>query len=285
MSIPAINVYLSKLIILLVVVIMAEVCGPSITHHHLHTDWNKCVFCQADTAEVLRCPVESKRSINQGAGYKTVADLLMKFSQIGCLPPSINISRLDDGEGIAATLYRHKAKWHDSCRLMYNQTKLRRAVKRKRKRSEDAPEDITMCSDSEDTCIPKRPTRQNSKQTAPSISGESCFFCGQPSSSVKPQRLVATFGLNEKVHQCALKLQDNELLAKLSEGDLTAKDAQYHAQCLVSLYNRARAKETKSSSDSDLYTMNEGIAFAELVSYTEDCCLDSTTAPVFKLAD
>jgi len=79
---------------------MAEVCGPSTTQHHLHTDWNKCVFCQADTAEVLRCPVESKRSIDQGAGYKTVADLLMKFSQIGCLPPSINISRLDDGAGI-----------------------------------------------------------------------------------------------------------------------------------------------------------------------------------------
>jgi len=142
-----------------------------------------------------------------------------------------------------------------------------------------------MCSDSEDTCIPKRLTRQNLKQTAPSISVESCFFCGQPSSSVKPLRLAATFGLNEKVHKCALKLQDNELLAKLSEGDLIAQDAQYHVQCLVSLYNRVRAKEAKPSSDSDVYTMNEGIAFAELVSYIEDCCLDSTTAPVFKLAD
>ena len=264
---------------------MAEVCGPSTTQHHSLHDWNKCVFCQADTSEVLRCPVESKRSIDQGAGYKSVADLLMKFSQIGCLPPSINISQLDDGEGIAVTLYQHKAKWHDSCRLMYNQTKLRRAEKRKRKRSADAPEDITVCSDSEDTCIPKRLTRQNLKQTAPSISGEYCFFCGQPSSSVKPLRLAATKGLNEKVHQCALKLQDNELLAKLSKGDLIAQDAQYHIQCLVSLYNSARAKEAKPSSDSDMYTMNEGIVFAELVSYIEDCCLDSTTAPVFKLAD
>ena len=110
MSISAINLYLSKLIILLVVVIMAEVCGPSTTQHHLHPDWNKCVFCQTDRAEVLQCPVESKRSIDQGTGYKTVADLLMKFSQIGCLLPSINISQLDDGEGIAATLYQHKAK-------------------------------------------------------------------------------------------------------------------------------------------------------------------------------
>ena len=101
---------------------------------------------------------------------------------------------------------------------------------------------------------------------------------------MKPLRLAATFGLIEKVHQCALKLQDNELLGKLSEGDLIAQDAQYHVQYLVSLYNRARAKETKPSSNSDVYTMNEGIAFAKLVSYIEDCCLDSTTASVFKLA-
>ena len=31
--------------------------------------------------------------------------------------------------------------------------------------------------------------------------------------------------------------------------------------------------------------MNEGIAFAELISYIEDCCMDTQVAPVFKLTD
>ena len=64
---------------------------------------------------------------------------------------------------------------------------------------------------------------------------------------------------------------------------LIAQDAQYHVQCLVSLYNRAR--ETKPSDDSDVHTVNEGIAFAELVSYIEDSCMDTLVALVFKLTD
>ena len=76
-------------------------------------------------------PSESTRD-KQGAGYTTIADLLLDFSKIGCLPRSLNLSRLDDGEGIEATLKQNKAKWHDSCRLRYNKTQLRRAEKRKR---------------------------------------------------------------------------------------------------------------------------------------------------------
>ena len=69
----------------------------------------------------------------------------------------------------------------------------------------------------------------------------------------------------------------------MSAGDLIAQDAQYHAQCLASLYNRAR--ETKPSGDSDVDMLNKGIAFAELVSYIEDSRMDTSVAPVFKLTD
>ena len=37
-----------------------------------------------------------------------------------------------------------------------------------------------------------------------------------------------TFGVNFHVRQCAMKLQDDKLLAKLSAGDSIAQDAQYH---------------------------------------------------------
>jgi len=97
------------------------------------TDWSKCALymCQEDTSEVLHCPAESKRG-TQGAGYKTIADLLVGFSRIGCLPRTINLSHFDHGKGIEARLQQHNAKWHEWCRLEDNITQLRRAEKRKR---------------------------------------------------------------------------------------------------------------------------------------------------------
>ena len=80
---------------------------------------------------MLRCPAETKRN-TQGASYKAIADLLESFIGAGCLPRADNLSRLDDSEGIEATLRQHKAKWHDSCRLQFNKTKLKCAGKRNR---------------------------------------------------------------------------------------------------------------------------------------------------------
>ena len=67
------------------------------------TDWTKCFFYQEDTAEVLRGPLESKQS-DPGVCYTTIADLLLSFSEIGCLPLSVNLSWLNEGNGIAALL-------------------------------------------------------------------------------------------------------------------------------------------------------------------------------------
>ncbi len=65
------------------------------------TDWSKCIFCQEDLSEKLHCPAESRRN-TMGAGYKTTSDLLMDFSRTGCLPKTMDLSRLDDGNGIEA---------------------------------------------------------------------------------------------------------------------------------------------------------------------------------------
>ena len=94
----------------------------------LPVDWNKCILCQTDTSEILSCPADSKR-ITKGAGYKTVAENLQAFEKIGCLPKTINL--LNEGEGTEASFQQHKAKWHDSCRLKFNKTKLQRAEKEK----------------------------------------------------------------------------------------------------------------------------------------------------------
>ena len=63
--------------------------------------------------------------------YKTLADSLLAFDRIDCLPKTINLSRLDEGEGIESSFRCHNERWHDTCRLQYNKTKLQRPEKRK----------------------------------------------------------------------------------------------------------------------------------------------------------
>jgi len=251
---------------------VADPQQPGASTQGLETDWTKCVICQDDKPEVLHCPAEST-NVKQGAGYKTIAELLVGFDRIGCLPASINLSRLDDGDGIDATLERHKAKWHDSCRLLYNRTKLKRAEKRKK------PEDDEV-DDSDDSA--KRFTRKSTGGKG--ASAETCFFCDKPApDNDSLTRKASTFGLDINVRKAAMKLQDKTLLAKLSAGDMIAQEAQYHLPCLLSLYNRAR--ETKTSEVSGADQMNHGLAFAELISYIEDARLDSLVAPIFKLSN
>jgi hypothetical protein len=236
------------------------------THPQHTTDWNQCVLCQTDTSETLCCPAASKRPTG-GSGYKTLANHLLSFSEIGCLPKSIDLSRLDDGEGMQATFEHHGAKWHNSCRLKFNQTELLRAEKRK-----------TPCEDNADA--PRKYTRQSVDKTVPS--GKKCFFCDKPEGKER-LRKASTFDLNTHLRKIALKLEDKPLLAKLSGPDLVAQEAEYHLKCLVSLYNKAR--DTKTTEEPDQDDVNHGIALAELVSYIDEARMDALVAPVFKLVD
>ena len=71
----------------------------------------------------------------------------------------------------------------------------------------------------------------------------------------------------------------------LSGGDLIAIGAEYHSQCLVSLYNRDRDSDKASTSHDDCNTNTaKRTAFAELVSYVEAALQDKDTSPVFQLS-
>lgn len=83
-----------------------------------------------------------------------------------------------------------------------------------------------------------------------------------------------------------MRLKRNDLLAKLSSGDMIAIEAQYHAKCPVSMYNDVRSLEIKSKSeDEKSMSSSHGIVFASLVSYLEEHRASGETAPVFKLDD
>ena len=105
------------------------------------------MLCQKDIPEEIGCPADAKRSIKV-VGYKTLADNLFGFSKIDYLPKTIDVTRVDDGDGIEATFQCNSAKWHDSCRLEFNSTQLVRAEKRK-----------TPCKNIQD--VPKKFTRQS----------------------------------------------------------------------------------------------------------------------------
>ena len=64
------------------------------------------------------------------SGYQTLVKNLSAFSKLGKLPKDVDLKRLDEGQGIAATLTAHQSKWHKSYVLRYSNTKLERAEKR-----------------------------------------------------------------------------------------------------------------------------------------------------------
>ena len=235
------------------------------------TDWNLCAICQENKNESLQCPADSKRQSDVGAGYKTLATNLVKFSDLGCLPVQIDLSRLDEGgKGIEETFRKNNARWHRSCYSCFNSTKVKRAEKR------------SMNVDN-DNGVGGKYTRSCSTSTNYPAT---CFICDGADTRNKVLHQVLTLGLDSRVRECATALHDKKLLAKLSEGDLVALEAKYHAPCLAMLYKRAKAVRYTDDDEEEILLKPEGIVLAELVAYIKESRICSTTElPVFKLAD
>ena len=234
------------------------------------TDWTRCAICQQKKDDSLRCPADSKRQSDIGAGYKTLAVNIAKFQDLDCMPVEINLSRLDEGGGLENTFIRCKARWHKGCYDLFNSTKLKRAEKRRALENEQP--------------VGGKYTR--SVSPASLDSNGTCFFCDGHCTLTNPLHNVSTLGLDARVRKCAAVLQDQTLLAKLSAGDLVALEAKYHAPCLASLYKKAEAVREDDREDAVNPRRPEGIALAELVSFIEESrMVSSAELPVFKLSE
>ena len=89
-------------------------------------------FFLETTAETLQAPGNTRRSdIDSATGFHTLANNILRFYELECLPIQLNIERLDDGDGIPETFRKHNAKWHKTCNNKFNNLKLQRAEKRK----------------------------------------------------------------------------------------------------------------------------------------------------------
>jgi len=111
-----------------------------------------------------------------------------------------------------------------------------------------------------------------------------CFLCEQPALP-GTLRNASTFDLDQKVHACAVELNDKGLLVKLASGDLISQEAKYHSKCLVSLYNRccfavnARLGKNKN-------TVCEGLALADIIRFIEETlAVRNESHPVFRMSE
>ena len=166
---------------------------PSPSRHVQPTDWTKCILCQAMFTEYLQCPAASTCS-DKGAGYHTLSANIWRFVELKELPIPIDIRRVDDGPGMAATL-QQQAKCHKSCHSKLNTTKLQRADKR------------ISASHEEPSTTSKKYTGQSNQTNGAKTNV--CFFCEEISDSLHE---ASTFSLDSRVRKWALDLQDNDSL-------------------------------------------------------------------------
>ena len=181
--------------------------------------------CQNDTEEKLMSPLSSFQREQDYVGYTTIANNVPLFHAINCLPIPLNPVRLDEDGGIEETLMRNRAKHHQSCRLLFNNTKLHRAQKR--------------ATASTSTCREDNRSKRQRTSDPPKPSSV-CFLC-EEEAETSTLRQAMTMQLNERLNECARTLNDGMLLAKLSAGDAVALELKYHLACLVAVYNRERA--------------------------------------------
>ena len=195
------------------------------------------------------------------------------------MPIAIDIRRIDNGDAIESILVQNKARYHDSCRLKFNNTKLQRAQKRQGQ--------ATVPYSSE-TGVATKFTRSSGKSgVSASSSHIDCFLCERQSTRIE-SREAMTLKLNEKLKKCVAILQDENLIAKLS--DVVAQEFEYHPTCLTALYNKERTVLNKQRSKEDFTkslteTKADDLVLAELVTHITETQRNSSGGSVFKLAD
>lgn len=222
-------------------------------------DWNLCIVCQKETSEALKCPLESRDPSGKTDAYVSFLSNVQEFRDMDELPTSLCFS----SDITAADFEAHSARWHRSCMLKFNNSKLERAKKRH----------ILLATESE---------RKPSKRQRRDIS--KCLFCDKGLEE-GDLHLVSTFDADANIRSMITELQDGLLLSRIEGGDLIARDAKYHLKCLVNLRNRYRGHIRKSSlvTEKESEKLNESRAFVELVSYIEKAVYSGTL--LFKLSE
>lgn len=234
------------------------------------TNWKLCCLCQHNTSEKLLDATSS--------GYLTLASNIPQFYKMNCMPILLDPKRLDDGDGIQSTLEKNKATYHNSCKLKFKTSKLER-----KRKSLSTPEEKCEVSSA-------KFTRSSINKTCTEVDSEKkgeCFICNQTDTTMN-LRQAMTLQLHNKLKKCAENLLDDNLLAKLSVGDVISQEYMYHAICLTKVYNRERARLSSQNKDSNEAKLKEeayAYAFAELEIFIREKHMKTEGSCYFRLLD
>lgn len=236
---------------------------------HIPSDWTKCCLCQNATTERLQ-QADYHRFPNSN-GYKTLHKNIPILCEFSDLPIPINPARLDEGNlGIEETLKKNDAKYHPSCFLMFSNTKVERA----RKRKESATEGL---SNNEER------TKRQHLNTKEDI----CFIC-EKEDTRENLRHASTMQIGVSLKEIALTLNDRKLQAKLSGPDVVAQELKYHLHCYTGLRNKARSlKSEERRLEKGDGNSGYAFAFSELLAHLHESrnAAGVEQVTVFRLAD
>ncbi|KAG0705544.1 hypothetical protein GWK47_024480 [Chionoecetes opilio] len=169
----------------------------------------------------------------------------------------LNVTGLDEGDGVEATLRTHSAQWHKKCRLKFN-----KKIFDQQSRAEQ-----NQFQDSNLVPVLNRAHTISSCPQASTVNRAYLFFCNKPAGTADLHE-AATKEIDKNFGDVPLNWGTLNLLAKLSAGDMIAIEAKYHRNCLRALYNKIRpAAQGRGNAD-----RLHGIAFAKLVVFMRTCC-------------
>ena len=191
-------------------------------------------------------------------------DTVAYLRNIDALPVILRFSTEETAENIA----RHNAGWHKSCRNKFSKSKMQRNMFIASYRIRKLPK----VEDERRLCKRK------------CLNAEKCIFCEQEH-EIEQLSSVQTFEQDSNIRTMATDLQDVEIMARISGGDLIAIEAKYHLSFLTKLRNRHRSFQRKLKHQ----TMKKGDnvakyhAFEELLQFIEDCVMEGVF--LFKIKD
>ena len=231
-------------------------------------DWEKCVLCQEDSEELVD-PLQNKNFAVDGYS-KLASNIELFVNHDVSFPYNVSVSHLRVESDIAANLHSNRAKWHKQCALEISSSKLQRAMKRKAK------------CDTSNTETPLKRCRTSFSPESPSESAV-CYFCDENGLFVddierlahlrkdeKDKRLhrATSLALSANIKKAATEMSDVKILAKLSAGDMIAREACYHKDCMSQFSNKYRnhinkASKTKKDHQQNLESIAQTMLFIE----------------------
>lgn len=199
-------------------------------------------------------PAQSKRNYCL-AGYASFADILPEFAGANLLPPGFHIERLDNASGVFSTLCANTAKWHKSCRLFFYRTQLDRAAKCELESisvvgGESSNADSVASEETVKRVMYRRSMSNDVRKSSTVYKTLICFLCSNANTcSTDALDGAATDGIDLNVRDCAKILCDANLLAKISDGDLSSHSCRFAITLQTIRLNMANTRNRSTTQE------------------------------------